>query len=190
MKKRIIRKLYTLENYVFRNGKIYCIENEDGTLFYERYKTKILPEDLPEWYVYGRYYKRFGYLSTKGIKDMVYVPNLWINHFLRDDFLLISYNVKIKKINDSVRCTFEKYAGYDYQVHGTEILDILKGAKKYSNYEIGPIIEQIKEKKKILQEKHPEEFGEERWSFDIDRYMKEDLEFYKPKKHNMNTKNE
>lgn len=182
MKKRIIRKLYTLENYVMRNGKIRCIENDDGTLFYERYKTKILPEDLPEWYIYGRYYKRFGYLSTKGIKDMVYVPNLWINHFLRDDFLLISYSGKIKIINDNASCTFEKYDGYDYQIHGPEILDILKGAKIYSNYDIAPIIEQIKVKKKILQEKHPEEFGEGKWDFDIDGYMKEYLEFYKPKK--------
>lgn len=176
MKKRIIRKLYTLENYVFRNGRICCMENDDGTLFYERYKTKILPEDLPEWYVYGRYYKRFGYLSTKGIKDMVYVPNLWINHFLRDDFLLISYSGKIKIINDNASSTFEKYDGYDYQIHGPEILDILKGAKIYSNYDIAPIIEQIKAKKKILQEKHPEEFGAEKWDFDIDAYMQEDLD--------------
>ncbi len=175
MKKRIIRKLYTLENYVFRNGKIYWMENDDGTLFYERYKTKILPEDLPEWYVYGRYYKRFGYLSTKGIKDMVYIPNLWINHFLRDDFLLISYSGKIKIINDNARSFFEKYDGYDYQIHGSEILNILKGAKIYSNYDIEPIIEQIKEKKKILQEKHPEEFGEGKWDFDIDAYMQRPL---------------
>ena len=113
---------------------------------------------------------------------MVYVPNLWINHFLRDDFLLISYSDKIKIINDNARSAFEKYDGYDYQIHGTEILDILKGAKIYSDYNIEPIIEQIKEKKKILQEKHPEEFGEEKWSFDIDKYVKEDLIFYKPKK--------
>ena len=51
MKKRIIRKLYTHERYVVKDNKIHCLENADGTLFYSRYKTKILPEDLPEWYV-------------------------------------------------------------------------------------------------------------------------------------------
>ena len=175
MKKRIIRKLYTHERYVVKDNKIHCLENADGTLFYSRYKTKILPEDLPEWYVFGRYYKRFGYLSTKGIKYMVYVPNLWINHFLRDDFLLISYTGKINIINDNAKSHFDKYGGYDYQVYGSEILEILKGAKLYSNYDISPIVEQIKEKQKILRKKHPDEFGEESWKFDVDAYMRKDL---------------
>jgi len=181
-RKRIIRKFYTHERFVVKDRRIVCIENDDGTLFYSRYKTNILPEDLPEWYVYGRYYKRFGYLSTKGIKDMVYEPNLWINHFLRDDFLLISYTGKITIINDEVRSRFDKYDGYDYLICGPEILDVLKGAKIYSNYNIEPIIEQIKIKKKILREKHPEEFGEGKWDFDIDSYMNEPLKVYRQKR--------
>jgi len=51
-----------------------------------------------------------------------------------------------------------------------------------SNYNIEPIIEQIKIKKKILREKHPEEFGEGKWDFDIDSYMNEPLKVYRQKR--------
>ena len=37
--------------------------------------TKIKAKDLPEWYVHGRFYKRFGYLSSKGVVDLHYIPN-------------------------------------------------------------------------------------------------------------------
>ena len=54
------------------------IESSEGYLLssgkYRQYKTKILPSDLPEWYVYGYFYKRHGYMSAKGIKDL----SIWI----------------------------------------------------------------------------------------------------------------
>ena len=75
-----------------------CVENEDGYLFSQAiYPTKIKAEDLPEWYMYGRYYKCFGYLSAKGVVDMKYVPSRYSNHFLKDDFLFISYNSMISE---------------------------------------------------------------------------------------------
>ena len=111
-KKRIVRRLYYHERYVRIDKKLYKEENEDETLFSGRYKTKMKSEDLPEWYVYGRFYKRFGYISTKGITDMVYIPNLWINHFLKDDFLLVSYGGKIELVDDRKGLLIsEKYVG-------------------------------------------------------------------------------
>ena len=122
--------LYTIERRVWRNHELHLIQNEDFTLFSGHHRTKILEEDLPEWYVFGRYYKMWGFLSTKGITDLKYIPNLWINHFLKDDCLLISYGGRIEeKANSS---DFDKYSGVDERVWGNEILHILKGAEKFS----------------------------------------------------------
>ena len=64
MSNRFKNTLYTLGDYKRIGRHIRYITNEDGTLFSGHYRTKIRPEDLPEWSLYGRYYKRFGYMST------------------------------------------------------------------------------------------------------------------------------
>lgn len=166
---RFKSNLYTVERRVWKNHELHLIRNEDFTLFSGHHKTKIVEEDLPEWYVFGRYYKMWGFLSTKGITDLRYIPNLWFNHFLRDDCLLISYGGKIEEHPDSI--DFDKYSDVDERVWGNEILDVLKGAEKFSGYDIDPIVEQIREKKRILIENHPDEFGPHRWNFDIDKWM-------------------
>ena len=166
---RFKSNLYTVERRVWKNDELRLIQNEDFTLFSGHHKTKIVEEDLPEWYVFGRYYKMWGFLSTKGITDLRYIPNLWINHFLKDDCLLISYGGKIEERPDSI--DFDKYSGVDERVWGNEILDVLKGAEKFSGYDIAPILEQIREKQRILIENHPDEFGPHKWNFDLDKWM-------------------
>ena len=166
---RFKSNLYTVELRVWRNHKLCWIQNDDFTLFSGHHKTKIKEGDLPEWYVFGRYYKLWGFLSTKGITDLQYIPNLWINHFLKDDCLLISYGGKIEEYPDNVY--FDKYSGVDERVWGNEILDVLKGAEKFSGYDIAPIVEQIREKQRILIENHPNEFGPQKWDFDLDKWM-------------------
>ena len=187
MADRFKRTLYMLTRFKIIDGHICTIANADGTLFSGRYKTKMHPTDLPEWYLYGRYYKRWGYMSTKGIVDMVYRPNLHVNHFLKDDFLYISYKEKIepvteedKKIDRMLR--YEEYKGYDEVVFGSEIIDILKGARLYSGFNITPIIEQIKEKEKWLRNKYPDEFSEERWKYDVDAKFAEDISSFARKR--------
>lgn len=173
-KKKLNNNVYFAEQIVWRGGRWYK-KNSDGSLFSGVYKTKIYPEDLPEWYLFGRYYKRFGYMSTKGITDMVYRPSKWSNHFLKDDFLFISYNEKIRKI-DNPQNSLDEYEGYDEMVYGHEVLEILKGAREYSNYDITPFIQQLKEKKKWLIETFPEEFG--KWDFDIDEWFEKPIQRY------------
>ena len=74
--KRFRSNLYTAQKIVCADRQHVYVENEDGYLFAQAiYPTKIKAEDLPEWYVYGRYYKCFGYLSAKGVVDMKYVPS-------------------------------------------------------------------------------------------------------------------
>ena len=187
MADRFKRTLYMLTRFKIIDGHICTIANADGTLFSGRYKTKMHPTDLPEWYLYGRYYKRWGYMSTKGIVDMVYRPNLHVNHFLKDDFLYISYKEKIEPVteedekNDRM-LRFEEYKGYDEVVFGSEIIDILKGARLYSGFNITPIIEQIKEKEKWLRNKYPDEFSEERWKYDVDAKFAEDISSFARKR--------
>ena len=187
MADRFKRTLYMLTRFKLIDGHICTIANADGTLFSGRYKTKMHPTDLPEWYLYGRYYKRWGYMSTKGIVDMVYRPNLHVNHFLKDDFLYISYKEKIEPVteedekNDRM-LRFEEYKGYDEVVFGSEIIDILKGARLYSGFNITPIIEQIKEKEKWLRNKYPDEFSEERWKYDVDAKFAEDISSFARKR--------
>ena len=65
MSNRFKNTLYTLGDYKHVGRHIRYVTNDDGTLFSGHYRTKIKPEDLPEWYLYGRYHKRFGYMSTK-----------------------------------------------------------------------------------------------------------------------------
>lgn len=108
--------------------------------------------DLPEWYVRGRYYKRLGYLSAKGIANMVYIPSMFSNHFLKGDTMLISYKGKITIQNEDTTFYMDKYSGYDYCIHGIEIL---KGTRDYSQYDIDLIFSQITQKIQWLKEKIP-----------------------------------
>ena len=136
-KKRFNSHLYFAEKIVWRDHQRWYIKPEDGTLYSGCYPTKIKPEDLPDWYVFGRYYKRWGYMSTKGIADLLYRPSKYSNHFLKDDCLYVSYNEKISEnpdIND-----WERYVGWDERVWGVEIIDILK--KQYPDLSIEDILE-------------------------------------------------
>jgi hypothetical protein len=172
MKDRFKNHLYTREIFVYRNHSWRYVESGDGTLFSGHHRTKILAEDLPNWYIYGRYYKCWGYLSAKGITDLLYIPNKFTNHFLKDDCLCITYGGKIKE--DALlggASAFEKYSGFDERVWGSEILSILKGAQLHSNYDISGIIRQLKEKKDWLVKKHPKEFGPDQWNFDVEGYF-------------------
>jgi len=177
VKSRFKNHLYTKEILVFKNNNWRYVENADGTLFSGHHRTKILAENLPAWYIYGRYYKCWGYLSAKGITDLLYIPNKFTNHFLKDDCLLLSYGGKITE-NAALeyRSSFEKYTGFDERVWGNEIIAILKGARLYSGCDISGIIQQLKEKKDWLIRTYPKEFGPDKWGFDIDRCFAADDE--------------
>lgn len=81
--KRIRQILYSEQKLVRKDNRLQYIENPDGYLYADMiYPATIKAEDLPEWFVYGRYYRCWGYLSAKGVADLKYVPNLRVNHFL------------------------------------------------------------------------------------------------------------
>ncbi len=173
MKNRFKNNLYTIEDIKNVNGELMYVQNEDGTLFSGKYRTKIKPTDLPEWYLYGRYYKRFGYMSAKGITDMVYIPSRFSNHYLKDDCLMVAYGGKIIENDDKKSGIYERYSGWDECIWGTEIVTILRGARKYSEYDITPFIEKLKWKKEFMQKEFPDEFSPERWNIDVDEMFAE-----------------
>lgn len=174
MAKRIKQRFYMIQRIGRKDGHLCYIENEDSTLFSGNHKTKIRPEDLPEWYIFGRYYKCFGYMSAKGITDMVYLPSRFSNHFLKDDCLLVAYGGKIEEKNDgNTYSRLDRYTGFDERVWGGEIISVLKGARKYSGYDIAPFIEQIQEKKEWLLVTFPDEFSSRHFNFDVKRLFEE-----------------
>lgn len=167
--------LYTIEDFKCVGGHLRYVTNEDGTLFSGHYRTKIKPEDLPEWYLHGRYYKRWGYMSTRGITDLAYLPSRFSNHYLKDDCLFISYGGSITETSDPNASPYERYQGWDERVWGNEIITILRGARKYSGYDIEPFIENLKWKKAYMQTEFPDQFDPERWDrIDVDELFSED----------------
>ena len=175
MASRFKNMLYTLGDYKRVGRHIRSVTNEDGTLFSGHYRTKIRPEALPEWYLYGRFYKRFGYMSTKGITDMLYIPNRFSNHYLKDDCLLISYGGSITEVTAPELSAYERYQGWNERVWGNEIITILRGARKYSGCDIRPFIEKLKWKKEYMQTEFPDPFNPERWNkIDVDDLFAED----------------
>jgi len=73
MSKKTNATLYMESKTKFEKHKFNVIHDPEGYLFSEGiYRTKILPADLPEWYVYGYLYRQHGYISAKGVKHLLY----------------------------------------------------------------------------------------------------------------------
>lgn len=159
-----MQKWYSYEKYTYDRKEGWDILTlPDGRLFSKGiWPTNLTAKDLPESFIYGRFYKKWGYMDTAGIKDMFYEPNKTFNHFLKDDRLVISYTGKIKKKKDKNYDYLDLYyyENEDFSVWGNEIIDFLKGAKEYSGIDIKPFIAQIKDKLKWLKETYKEEFGD------------------------------
>ncbi len=161
--KKFNSHFYSEEKICLANGVFRYVRDKDGFLFSSGiYRTKIKAEELPKWYIYGRYYRCFGYLSSKNIAKLSYKPCLYSNHFLKDDCLYVTY----ESHRESAK--FD----YDERIFGTAILAFLKGAGSYSNYDTSSIFIQLQEKICWLKTTFPEEFGHQK--FDIEGYFVSD----------------
>jgi len=155
MKKKFNSPLYVMGTLLMfrRRG------HKDTKYLYSwgRYKTKIQPKDLPEDYlqIYGRSTEYLdGYIKLSGIKDMIYTY-VKENHVFKDDYIYISYNKKITSYKEGP-WDFEYYKNWDLCICGNDIIDIVLGAEKFSNYDTTNIKKKIREKINYLKEYEPD----------------------------------
>ena len=89
--------------------------------------------------------------------------------------VVAKYGGSITEVTDPELSVYEKYQGWNERVWGNEIITILRGARKYSGYDIEPFIEKLKWKKEYMQTDFPDPFDPERWNrIDVDELFAED----------------
>ena len=155
MNKRIRAKLYMESKIIWK--PLRAVSDPHGYLYSDgRYPTKILPADMPEWFVCGYLYKRHGYISSKGVKHLLYVPNYTFdNHLHKDDILFISYDAIIEPYETESRHPW--YKGYDYLISGSLILNFVEAAEKHSKYDVSGIRREIEQKQAWYHERNPKD---------------------------------
>ena len=149
-------KLYMCDKIKHVKKELMIEKLPHGYLYADgRFPTKILPEDLPEWYVFGYMYKRHGYLSAKGVKHLLYKPNYWVdNHCHKYDTLYISYDKPIEPYEVEHGSTW--YKGYDHAIGGNLIYDFVKAAGKFSSCDVSDMLREIEKKRAWYYENNPD----------------------------------
>ena len=97
------------------------------------------------------------YISAKGVKHLLYVPNYAFDENMHKyDTLYISYNEPIEPYEreDGVI----GYKGYDHALSGALLVDFVEASKKFSDYDVNGIFEEIVRKKEFYYEKNPDTF--------------------------------
>lgn len=131
-------------------------KGKDGTLWsMGTHPTKIRAKDLPDYYIYVYLYGGYKYLRTTNVKDLYYKPNNWVNHFLKDDVLYISYNHPL--VIEKDKFGYDTCNNYDIALFGNDIPNFIAAAKYYSDYDVAHIEQAIKDKLALFKRKHPEE---------------------------------
>ena len=183
----IIRHHYVDRYYKFNHDtKSYdTVKSKNGYLYYyapnRNYATKISEQDLPPCFYKYWDGNAYHYLDAENITDIVYQPVI-NNHVLRDDSLYISYDGKIKydfkEDYNGVSKRFTRWIKVENEqqyerIWGSDIIDFLMYAKKYSGYNIESIKEQIWQKMLLLEKYENETFTENVKSrIDFDEWFK------------------
>ena len=149
--KRISATLYTETKAAHHKQGRGCTSEPHGYLFSGgRYPTHILPDDLTEWYVNGTINKRQGFISARGVKHLLYVPDFSNDtQFLQADMLFVSYCDPIVPVETEGA---KWYGGYDHVLDGQIILSFLSAVSIYSSYDTASITREIELKTKWFNE--------------------------------------
>ena len=124
----------------------------NGFLFADgRYRTRILPSDLPQWYIRVYIYREYNYLSAMGVKHLVYKPNYFTEHRFKDDALYISFGSEITRSSNR-GLGFE---GYDFVLFGPSIPAYVQAVRQHSGLDTSIIEEKIVAKERWFQENYP-----------------------------------
>lgn len=149
-KPAIRANFYSIEKIIYKKRRFQYITNPKGYLFSgATILVKVTKEDLPEYFVPGRFKKCYGFIRTNKVKYIVYLNRTNSHHFMKDDVLLISYDQSI--IKDATAGDLFGYRGYDEYIFGLDILTFIKGIITYSpNINVLDIIGAIRTKKDAL----------------------------------------
>lgn len=99
----------------------YLINRETGR------PTKLIEEDLPEWY-YNNFSYRNWYYCLKDVVDVAYSGSPFDNHISKDSRIYLSYDKEIEKNDDYTPKNKDKYI----DTWRTGIVDFTYGLEKYS----------------------------------------------------------
>jgi hypothetical protein len=148
--KNVSAHYYLKQKFSGRGRNRTLVEDPDGYLFAQGiYHTKILPSDLPEWFVFGRLYHSHGYISAKGVQDMIYLPcYLFPDHLFKDDALLISYQGKIQ--NKDASKSVSDYSAYDCILSGPIIPEFVEATAAHSEFDVTDIRNEVLKKEGLL----------------------------------------
>lgn len=111
----------------------YLINRETGR------PTKLIEEDLPEWY-YNNFSYRNWYYCLKGVKDVAYHGSPFDNHISKDSRIYLSYDEEIEKNEDYSPKKENKYI-YTWRA---DVVDFTNGLEKHSpNLDLRKLKEKI-----------------------------------------------
>lgn len=143
--KKINANWYTTGKIDRRNWQIN--KDENGYLYSEgRYLTKIKKDDLPTDYIeiHSRtIWYMDGFIKTSGVKDLFFEYRK-DNHFLKNDYLYISYDKKIEEVKDEYGNDEVRY--FDFIICGGDVLSILLNIEKNSSIDTTIVKNKINEK--------------------------------------------
>jgi len=164
---------YSINKYTHKGGVGRYVNSKDGTLFANGiYPCNLKTTDMPVWYIKGRFIRGIGYLNAKDVKDLIYVPNMMDPESFRYDFLYISYKGKMTPVKYP-NAILTNY-GEDFSIHGFEILEFVRGVKKYAKLDLTDVIAKIHTKLLWLKSCFPKVYDEQIGNdFDLDRFLNE-----------------
>lgn len=156
MGKRIKAHFYSEDKYVRVDGCTRLLSDAAGCLYSSgQYATKLKAEDLPAWYIPGYYYKRHGFMCAKGVKHLLYKPNMVFNHMFKDDILFISYGEPMELVEEKDCIIKHMWADhYDEFVSGGDIVAFIRAVDKYSPECDTTLIKQQIEMKRLWLKEH------------------------------------
>ena len=163
MKNLSNRYFYEVHYSVDGNGNIH---HWNGDVYADRknrlYKTKMKPNDLPEYYCeVQRYGNRYDIINASGVVDIAYS---WVkeNHFMKDSVLRISYTGELKpyyekyNINGKEVVSFSpSYTNEDEMIFGNSIFKFLAYCKKYSRISLNKVRKSFIEQCEWLKNNEP-----------------------------------
>ena len=143
MSEKKYSNFYTNSKFKRENNNLVKVKDENNCLFAKGiYKTKILEENLPDYFVKVYFGYKDYYISTQNIKDMLYKPNYFTSHLYKDDFLYVSYDKPILRNK-----TDSFYINYEILIYSSAIVDFIKAVKSNNTYDVEKIEEELNKKR-------------------------------------------